>query len=570
MKEKIKKKILVTAALPYINNLPHLGHIVGSHLPADIFARYQRLKGNEVLFIGGSDENGTPSEVVAESIGVPIEKFCDKLHEEHKKIYDWFNISYDLFSRTSKKIHHATAQEFFLDILKNKYIEEGEVEMYYCPFDRRFLPERYVKGTCANCGYENAYGDQCEKCASILDVNTLKNAHCKICGKVPEIKTAKHLFFRLDKFSAKLNDWLKNNEKIRSQVKDLAFGWIKEGLKKRCITRDLKHGVKVPLKGYEDKVLYVWFEAPISYISFAKEATEKWRDFWQKKDGEIYHFLGKDNIPFHAVFWPAMLMANGKLNLPTNVVGLQYLNYEGQKFSKSKKLGIFCEQLPKTGINVDLLRGYLTYLIPETSDTEFKWKDFQLRANNGIIGNYANFVNRTLSFVYNKLEGNIKKPKDSELSSLDKNLINTIKEKTQVIENYLEKAEIRKAFSEIIALSNEGNKYIDYSAPWKLVNEDKEKARKVLYLCTNLCRTLAIVSNPYLPETSQKIWKQLNLNGKVDEPEIWNSVADLAIPSSHKIGKPSILFERLTESYLDDFKNIVSNVKDLKSYFKKV
>ena len=472
----MKETRLITAALPYINNVPHLGHIVGSHLPADIFARYCRAKGYETLFVGGTDENGSTSEIAADEIGIPIDIFSEKLYKEHKKVYDWFNISYDNFSRTSNPIHHKTTQNFFKKVYENGYIKEGTIKVFYSSEEKRFLPDRYVIGTCPKCGYKDANGDQCEKCASVFDSTQLINPRSALTNKPMEIKEATHLFLKLNKLSKKLEKWIKEKKNWRIQVTSLALSWIKEGLKDRCITRDLKHGVKVPLKGFEDRVFYVWFDAPIGYISSTKEADPKnWEKFWKDKNTKIYHFLGKDNIPFHTLFWPGMLIANGDFNLPYHVEGLQYLNYEGGKFSKSQKRGVFCEKLPETKIDPDIIRAYLTFLIPESADSEFKWRDFQLRINSDIIGNYGNFVNRTLTFIYNKLDKKIKKPLEKELTELDKNFIKRTKEKFSKIENYLEKVQLRNAFLEILSLSSIGNKYFNDNEPWdsvkKMLNE---------------------------------------------------------------------------------------------------
>ena len=284
---------LITAALPYINNVPHLGHIVGSHLPADIFARYCRARGYDVIFIGGTDENGSTSEIAAEQIGVGIKEFCDKLYEEHKKVYDWFGISYDNFSRTSRQIHHQTTQDFFMKVYENGFVSKGKIKVFYSPSEDRFLPDRYVKGTCPKCGYDSANADQCEKCTAVLDGGQLLNPRSAINGERVEVKEVEHLFLRLDKLSDDLKKWILSKKNWRPQVSNLALGWIKEGLKERCITRDLKHGVRVPLKGFEDKVFYVWFDAPIGYISSTKEGfPDRWKDFWEK-DSKIYHFLGK-------------------------------------------------------------------------------------------------------------------------------------------------------------------------------------------------------------------------------------------------------------------------------------
>ena len=379
--ENNKQRRLITAALPYINNVPHLGHIVGSHLPADIFARYCRAKGYETVFVGGTDENGSTSEIAALKVGVPLEEFSDRLHQEHKKVYDWFGISYDNFSRTTKPIHRETVGEFFKTIYEKGFVKKGKMKVFYSPKENMFLPDRYVIGECPKCHYEEASGDQCEKCTSVLDPSQLKNPRSTISGGKIEIRETEHLFLSLDKLSPQLKEWIDSQPLWRDQVKSLALGWIKEGLRPRCITRDLRHGVKVPLEGFEDKVFYVWFDAPIGYVSSTREARTDWKSFWKDKNSEIYNFLGKDNIPFHTIFWPGMVIAHGDFNLPKNVIGLQYLNYEGQKFSKSKGVGVFCERLPELGLEPDVWRHYLTQVIPETGDSEFRWKDFQERVN---------------------------------------------------------------------------------------------------------------------------------------------------------------------------------------------
>ena len=567
---KSKKRILVTAALPYINNIPHLGHIVGSHLPADIFTRYCRLKDYDVLFVGGSDENGTPAVLTAEKIGVDINDFLDRLHDEHKSIYDWFNISYDNFSRTSRKLHHETTKEFFKKAYKSGFIIKKSVKSFYCPDDERFLPDRYVEGTCAKCGYEDAHGDQCEKCGGLLETKELVRPKCTLCGSSPELRESEHLFLSLDELSKKLEKWLNTKKDLwRTQVLNWAHGWIKEGLEPRCITRSLEHGVKVPLEGFEDKVLYVWFDAVIGYISSTKEKLpNNWEQFWKDKNTKIFHFLGKDNIPFHTIFWPAMLIANREFNLPYNVVGLQYLNYEGDKFSKSKRKGVFCEGLANSDIDPDLVRAYLIFVIPETNDTEFRWEDFKRRVNSDIIGNYSNFINRSLSFIYNKLEGKISKPQEADLSNLDKEFIEAIKIRKKKIEKYFEAVELRKAFNEILALSTDGNKYFEDAAPWVSVKKDKERANNSLYLCANLCSALAVLAYPYLPTTSSNIWEQLNLKGEVGTPGNWDSTSDFSLPKNHKINKPYILFNKITSECLEALRENSSKTKELKDYFK--
>ncbi len=565
---KAKEKRLVTAALPYINNIPHLGHIVGSHLPADIFARFSRSKGYDVIFVGGSDENGSPCEIASEKIGVPLEEFLDRLYEEHKKIYDWFEISYDNFSRTSLPIHKETTQEVFNKINENGYIKKGKMKVFYSSKENRFLPDRYVTGTCPKCNYPEANGDQCENCAEMLDPLQLINPKSSITGSAVEIKEVEHLFLDLKKISPELKKWIESQKHWRNQVSSLALGWIKEGLREKCITRDLKHGIPVPLKGFEDKVFYVWFDAPIGYVSSTKEIVpDRWEDFWKNEKAKIYNFLGKDNIPFHTLFWPGMIMAEKSLSLPYQVVGLQYLNYEGGKFSKSKNRGVFCERLPDLDVNPDVWRAYLTQIIPETADSEFKWKEFQERVNSDIIGNLGNFYNRVLTFVKNKLDGEIKKPSEEELDKKDKALLSKLDEKHKKITSYLESCEIRKSFYELLSLCSEGNKYFNDTEPWKTVKTDPEKTKKRLYLCVNLARSLAILSSPYMPNISSKAWEQLNLEGSPSDEGIWDSASSIEIPENHKIGKPKILFKLIKNDDIEKYKNIVSKGTELKDLF---
>ncbi|MGY4884878.1 MAG: methionine--tRNA ligase [Nanobdellota archaeon] len=566
--EKKTERRLITAALPYINNIPHLGHIVGSHLPADIFARYSRSKGYETLFIGGSDENGSPCELAAEKIGVPIKEFLDKLHEEHKKIYDWFEISYDNFSRTSRPVHHKTTQEVFKKIYDNKYISTGKIKVFYSSKENRFLPDRYVVGTCPKCGYTEANGDQCEKCTTMLNPTELINPKSTMTGSEVEIREVEHLFLDLKKLSPKLKTWISKQKHWRTQVSSLALGWINEGLKPRCITRDLKHGVPVPLKGFEDKVFYVWFDAPIGYVSSTKEVSKDWEKYWKDKNTKTYQFLGKDNIPFHTIFWPGIILAYGDFILPYQVVGLQYLNYEGGKISKSKKRGVFCERLPDLGVNPDVWRAYLTQLIPETSDSEFKWKEFQERINSDVIGNLGNFYNRTFTFIKNNLNGEIRKPSEKELDKNDKILLNSIKEQSKKITQALEKCEIRKAFSELLMLSSSGNKYFNETEPWVLVKTNPERASKRLYLCASLARALCILSSPFIPNISESAWHQLNLPNSPSEKGIWDSADSLIIPDKHKIGTPQRLFNIIKDEDIQKYKEIVANPTELEELFK--
>ena len=559
---KKKEKRLITAALPYVNNVPHLGNIVGSHLPADIFARYSRLKGFDTLFIGGTDEHGTPIEIAAEKNNLLPKELCDYFYKIQKEIYDWFGFSYDNFSRTSKEIHHQTTKDFFQKVYKAGWIIEKTTTLPYCVPCKRFLPDRYIEGTCPFCGYDRARGDQCEKCGRLLNTEELKNAYCVICkGKDIGFKEVKNLFLDLRKASDPLKKWISSNVHWRKHVTGEALGWIKEGLKPRSITRDLKWGISVPLKGYEDKVFYVWFDAPIGYISSTKEKLpNSWEQYWKSDQVKIYHFVGKDNIPFHTIFWPASLIAHQEFSLPYNVVGLQYLNYEGGKFSKSKNWGVFCENIPKLELNPDYWRFYLSFLIPETGDTNFEWQEFKSKINGELIGNFGNFIHRSLSFISQHFDGVINAFDIEKLSGSDQGFVASIKKHVVETDKLIDRAELRQGLRKILSISSEGNKYFDRKAPWKLIKENKEEAEKTLYLCFSLCRTLAILIAPYLPDTSKEIWKQLGLDENAFNKGIWDSAGEVVIKNQCRIQKPKILFNKLEDPVIERLKAETSKI----------
>jgi len=422
-----------------------------------------------------------------------------------------------------------------------------------------------VEGTCPVCGYESARGDQCEKCATLLDPDQLINPRCKIDGSTPIFKETKHLYLNFEKIEGKLKSWIEEQKNWRKQVTALALSWIKEGLKKRSITRDLKWGVPVPIKGYENKIFYVWFDAPIGYISSTKEwagkirKPEEWKKYWTDKKTHIYNFLGKDNIPFHTIFWPAMVIAHGDYNLPYDVVGLQYLNYEGDKISKSKKWGIFCEKVIDSGVDVNIWRYYFTYLIPETDDTEFKWKEFEDRVNGELVGNLGNFIHRTLSFIWNNFKGEIK---NKNISFFDKQRLRSLQKKEKKIDYLLENVRLREALAEILSISSEGNKYFQDNEPWNLIKRDKKRCESILYFSVNLCKDLAILIFPYLPKSSEKIFNYLNLPKKAS----WD---DLGKPLKKvKIKKPEILFQKLLPEKIEELKKKVTEPTRLEELFK--
>lgn len=555
---EITEKILITCALPYVNNVPHIGNIAGSHLPADIFARLCRIAGYDTVFIGGSDEHGTPAEVTAERLGITPRELSDFYFKIHKEIYDWLDISYDNFSRTSRPLHHETTLDFFEHIQKNGFITENTVRLPYCENCSRVLPDRYVEGVCPKCEYEHARGDQCERCSTLLNPEELKSPRCAICGQGPKIRDSNHLFLSLDKLEPRLREWIESKKgEWTGQVVNMALGWLNEGLKPRSITRDIKWGVKVPLKGYEDKVFYVWFDAPIGYVSSTKEwalnlgEPELWREYWQG-DARIYNFVGKDNIPFHTIFWPGILIARGAYSLPYRVAGLQYLNYEGDKISKSKGFGVFCENLPDAGLSSDIWRYYLTLLIPETNDSEWKWTEFQERVNNELVANLGNFIHRSLHFLDSKFDGVIPEP---SLTDDDRELLKSTEEFANQVQELIFDIRFREALRKVFELSDRGNKYFQSNEPWKVIKTDPVQAGTVLYVCANLCYDLAVLLSPFMPKSSAKIFEILNV-----EPGKLEDLGKQKVAAGTKINKPEPLFPKLDDKKISELKNRTSQV----------
>jgi methionyl-tRNA synthetase len=561
---KKRERVLVLCALPYTNGIPHIGNLVGSHLPADIFARYCRLKGAETLFVGATDENGTPTEVAALELGITPKELTDVLYKVHKDIYDWFEISYDNFSRTSSPTHRKTTQDFFLKINSNGYVSKGVVRLPYCEKDKIFLPDRYVEGTCPVCGYGHARGDQCENCSTLLDPIQLVKPRCKIDGSVPVFKDRKHLFLELGKVQGKLEWWIGSRKTWRTQVVSLARGWIREGLRKRSITRDLRWGVPVPLDGYRDKVFYVWFDAPIGYLSATKEWAEKkgkassWRKFWIDKNTRIYNFLGKDNIPFHTIFWPGMLFAHGDINLPYDVVGLQFCNYEGDKISKSRNWGVFCESVPEAGLDPDIWRYYLIQIIPETRDTEFKWDDFKSKVNNELVANIGNFVHRTATFAWNNFAGEVK---TRGFKRQDRELMKKAGELSADSMRLLEGVRLRDAITRILAIADLGNEYFQRNQPWVIVKSDRERCEEVVHSCLELCNVIGILLQPFLPNSSGKV---LSLLGS---SEARLTALGKPHPRIRLAAKPEIIFRKLEDSQIELAKSLSTKSRPVKDYF---
>ena len=539
------KKRLITSALPYVNNIPHLGNLT-QVLSADVFARFCRSRGYETLYICGTDEYGTASETRALQEGVTPRELCDRYHKIHSEIYKWFNISFDYFGRTSTPKQTEIVQHIFNAVDKNGYITEKETEQLYCPNCKRFLADRYVTGTCPKCGFEGARGDHCDSCGSLLDPTELINPKCSVCGHTPEIRKTKNLYINLPKALPMLEKWIDKTSKEGFWAKNaiqITSSWIRDGLQERCITRDLKWGIPVPKEGYEDKVFYVWFDAPIGYISITANYTDNWEYWWRDNENtELFQFIGKDNIPFHTVIFPSSLLATGeKWTMLYHMSSTEYLNYEGGKFSKSRGIGVFGNDVEETGIPADVWRFYMFYNRPEKQDFTFTWKDLQEKVNKELIGNLSNLVNRTLTFVKRFY------PEGLGEGELKEDLVAIIKEKESEITSLLERAEERDALRAIFALSDIGNKAFQDGEPWKMRTQEPEEAKKLLRTLLYLIRDLSVMVTPYMPTTGEKILAMLSSSGLK-----WDSVG--SFKGEIKIADIELLFSKLEDKTIDELR----------------
>ncbi len=557
-----KKKILVTAALLYVNGLPHLGHVVGCWLPADVFTRFNKTFGNDVVYVSGTDDHGTTSYISAKEAGLEPSAYIKQMNTKMKEIASKLSIGFDIFSGTNTKTHEEVTIDFFNEIYKNGYTQEMESQMLFCEHDNVALADRFVYGVCPYCGYDKAYGDQCDKCGKTYELDELKDPKCSFCGQNAVKKTTKHLYICLDKLQPKLQKWVESKKDIwRPHVYSMTNKWFKEGLKPRCITRDIPWGIKVPLKGFEDKVFYVWFDAPIGYISITKElgGEELVKDRWQNKDCEIYNFIGKDNIDFHAVFFPSMELACEKYNLAQNVVGFNFLNFEGQKFSKSKHIGIFCDKLLNSDVDIDALRAYLVSIFPENKDSDFTYEGFKLNTNAELVGKYGNFFNRTLNMINKNFSGELGIDFDDikdNLDDNDKEMVNAISTCPDEIAKLFAQTEFRAGYKEILRFASIGNTYLEKTAPWTLIkNGDLNNAKKVLYLCLNMAKALAIVASPIMPNRTAEIWtEQLNFDGNPADINRWQDASKINISKTHKVNLPKPLFARLDDETIERYK----------------
>ncbi len=548
-----KEKILVTSALPYANGPLHLGHLAGAYLPADIYVRYQRLKGNDIVYICGSDEHGVPITIKAEQEGVSPQHIIDRYHALNKESFRRFGISFDNYSRTSLPIHHKTGQEFFLDLYNKGILKQKKDMQFYDEQAQMFLPDRYVEGTCPNCKFEEARGDQCENCGSDLNQIDLINPKSKISGKPPELRETYHWYFPLGDFQEKLKQYLDGHPEWKDNVKNYCYGWYKQGLKDRAVTRDLNWGIKVPIEESEGKVLYVWFEAVLGYISSTKEwaensgQPEKWKDYWQNEHCKLVNFIGKDNIVFHAVMFPAILMAKGGYVLPTNVPANEFLNIEQLKLSTSRNYAIWLDEYLDS-FPVDPLRYCLASISPETKDSDFSWRDFQTRNNSELVGILGNFINRSLTFIGKNFNNCV--PEQNQLDDLDNWMLGRLTDAPKQVGEALEKFEVREALRRFMNIARDANKYFNDQQPWLTLREDLDKCSTTLNICIQVSKTLAILMQPFMPFSAEKLWRLLNLENEVQNQN-WLEAGSIQIDSGHTLCKPDILFSKIENDIID-------------------
>jgi methionyl-tRNA synthetase len=551
----MSERILVAVAWPYANGSLHLGQIAGAYLPADIFARYHRLKGNEVLMVSGSDQHGTPITIKAEQEAKTPGEIAARYHQEFLESWRRLGISFDLFTTTGTENHAKVAQNIFLKLLEGGYIYKAAVSQPYCPKCQRYLPDRYIEGTCPFCGSAGARGDQCDQCGKPLNPVELIEPRCLICGTTPQFQESEHFFLRLSDFQRQLNQWVKKQGKQaswRPNVYNLTQRYLKEGLRDRAITRDIDWGVAVPVKGYEDKRIYVWFEAVIGYLSASKEWAQKsgdgegWRSFWEDSKAKAYYFIGKDNIPFHTIIWPAMLMGYGGLNLPYDIPANEFLTIEGRKLSTSRNWAVW---LPDylSRYEPDPLRYLLSINMPESGDTDFSWREFVRRNNDELVATYGNLVNRVLTFVYRNFDGRVPKP-----GEFDENSRRVLKYANEQIfddmDSLLYECHFKAAILSGLFLAHETNRYLDEESPWKVIKENRQSAATSLYVAINVISTLRTVLYPFLPFSSQKVHEYLGFEGEVEDFG-WKPQPP---EPGQKLLEPKPLFTKLDEKLVEE------------------
>ncbi len=541
------KRTLVTSALPYANGPVHIGHLAGVYVPADIYTRYLRLKGEDVLFIGGSDEHGVPITLKARKEGISPQDVVDKYHNLIKKSFEEFGISFDIYSRTTSKVHHDTAARFFRTLYDKGEFIEKESEQYFDPEAHQFLADRYITGTCPHCHKEGAYGDQCESCGTSLNAMDLINPRSVISGSTPVMKKTKHWYLPLDKHEPFLKKWiLEDHKEWKPNVYGQCKSWIDLGLQPRAVSRDLDWGVPIPVEGAEGKVLYVWFDAPIGYISATKELTPDWEKYWKDPESRMLHFIGKDNIVFHCIIFPSMLKAEGSYILPDNVPANEFLNLEGDKISTSRNWAVWLhEYLEDFTDKQDVLRYVLTANAPETKDNDFTWKDFQARNNNELVAIYGNFVNRSIVLTHKYYNGQV--PTPGQYTDFDKETVTGIQDMIGKVEAALDNFKFREAVKEAMNLARLGNKYLADTEPWKLIKTDPERVNTIMYISLQITAALSVMMEPFMPFSSRKLRSMLGM-----EESDWTicKQAEILEPG-HTINEGELLFQKIEDAEID-------------------
>ncbi|MBS7633465.1 methionine--tRNA ligase [Candidatus Bathyarchaeota archaeon] len=553
-------KILVTAAWPYLNLTPHLGNMASSFLSADVVARYYRLRGDDVVMVSGSDEHGTPIEVEAVRLGIAPKELTDKNHAKVLALIERWGISFDNYTRTESPVHKEFVQNHLLKIYRNGYIFVQETEMLYCEKCSRFLPDRFVEGTCPYCGSQGARGDQCTKCGRLLETTQLVEPYCVVCKGKPVVKKTKHWYFDLPKLSQKLQRYLSENRQLPNNARNFSINWVKEGLKPRAVTRDASPrtpwGISAPFPDSEGKTIYVWVEAVLGYVSATLEyfknrgEPERWKEFWFNKEAKTLFFIGKDNIPFHTIIFPALLIASGEdYTLPWNVSSTEFLQFKGENFSKSHGVGVFIDEALEL-FPADYWRFFLMLSRPETKDTNFSWELFIEKVNSDLNDTFGNFIHRTLSFIHSHFDGGI--PKPEQLDDDAKNVLAVVKEKLQFMAEEIEHCRLQSAANTLIGISRIGNQLLNEKEPWNLIKKDPAKAANVFYVASQIVKVLATASAPFIPFTAEKLWETLNLKGSVHEQK-WGSALE-PFPQDHRILKPKPLFQKIeaSEQELDE------------------
>jgi methionyl-tRNA synthetase len=550
----MSERILVAVAWPYADGPLHLGHVAGAYLPADIFARYHRLKGNQVLMVSGSDQHGTPITIKAEQEGKEPGELTAHYHQGFLDSWRRLGISFNLFTTTGTENHAQVTQDIFLRLLEKGYIYKAAVSQPYCPQCQRYLPDRYIEGTCPYCGSPGARGDQCDDCGQPINPAELVDPRCRLCGATPRFQESEHFFLKLSDFQRQLEDWVQKQSQEagwRPNVFNLTQRYLKEGLRDRAITRDIDWGVAVPVKGYESKRIYVWFEAVIGYLSASKEWAQKsgdkdgWRPFWEGGKAKSYYFIGKDNIPFHTIIWPAMLMGYGGLNLPYDVPSNEFLTIEGRKLSTSRNWAVW---LPDylSRYEPDPLRYLLSINMPESGDTDFSWREFFRRNNDELVATYGNLVNRVLTFVYRNFDGCV--PEPGELDEPSQAIIDKARETIDTVGGLIARCHFKQAIMMAMTIAQETNRYLDEKAPWKMIKEDRQAAATSLYVALNVISQLKTMLYPFLPFSSQKLHQYLGFGGRVEDCG-WEPQPP---EPGQKLLEPKPLFTKLDEKLVEE------------------